>query len=443
MAVGEAYYPGITAGDAAAILPDGSVETVIVPPNSFFQVFELADTANATPLVVRTESGLTDTKVPVGALPILPDVYVVSPNFAHRWVSGDLKFRRDSNDAKDKAVADAVAAAQGALAAVPQRVSAEVQSVAATGAFKGEPGKDGANVVTTRDAVAGELQDPNSPSRAVLSATIAVAVAPLATLAEVDAVAALVNSGGNVIVSSDVTKVLAPGQVQLVVAPTPPTSIMDFGQPVIWFDAQKHTEADAAPVNSLRDYSGYVNNGALNAGATSPVMATAGINGRKAISLASASQFTSTFIASESGEMTVIFVGQVNTPPASLGYTLCDGITGAGDRLAVTVSDTLAIQLSRATLQSAPAGTMLTVPCVLAASFRADGSATVWVNGTKTAVPASLGTSIITGIQFGGRFNGINRVTGKLGNFGVLPKSLTDTEASALTSMLKTYWGIA
>ncbi|MDQ0735344.1 GDSL-type esterase/lipase family protein [Arthrobacter agilis] len=68
-------------------------------------------------------------------------------------------------------------AAQGALGqlevAVPERVSAEVAEVVASGVLKGEPGKDGANVATTRAAVAGELQDPTSPSRAVLSATIA------------------------------------------------------------------------------------------------------------------------------------------------------------------------------------------------------------------------------------------------------------------------------
>lgn len=111
----DVYYPGIAAGDAASITADGSVEA-IVTPNANYEVFELDDTLFTTPLIIKTPGGLSDTKVPVGALPIFPDVYVVSPNFAHNWKSGDLVFRRDSQDAKDKLVADAVAILQRASA---------------------------------------------------------------------------------------------------------------------------------------------------------------------------------------------------------------------------------------------------------------------------------------------------------------------------------------
>jgi hypothetical protein len=115
----DVYYPGIAAGDAAAITATGVVEA-IVTPNAEYRVYELADLTFSTPLTIKTPGGSTDTKVPVGALPIFPDVYVVSPNFAHNWKSGDLVFRRDSADAKDKAVADAVAAAQASQAAAEE-----------------------------------------------------------------------------------------------------------------------------------------------------------------------------------------------------------------------------------------------------------------------------------------------------------------------------------
>jgi hypothetical protein len=176
MAAGEAYYPSITAGDAASVQANGTVVQAIVQPNTFVQVFELTDTAYVTPLTIKTPSGLTDTKVPVGALPIFPDVYVVSPNFAHNWKSGTLVFRRDSADAKDKVVAESLAAAQIAASNAGTAAVADVAARIAAGQFKGEDGadgRDGANVATTRTAVAAELEDPASPSRTVLSSTIA------------------------------------------------------------------------------------------------------------------------------------------------------------------------------------------------------------------------------------------------------------------------------
>lgn len=167
----DVYYPGIAAGDSASIGPDGTVSAVVTP-NAFYQVFELSDTAFSTPLTIKTPAGLTDTKVPVGALPLFPDVYVVSPNFAHNWKSGGLVFRRDSADAKDLAVAGALAAAQQVAAGVPERVTAEVQTVAATGAFKGEAGRDGSNVVPTDAAIKQAIEDPASETSTALSATI-------------------------------------------------------------------------------------------------------------------------------------------------------------------------------------------------------------------------------------------------------------------------------
>ncbi|MHA7284828.1 hypothetical protein ACX80I_00970 [Arthrobacter sp. MDT3-44] len=150
----DVYYPSITAGDAASIQSDGSVVTSIVPPNSFFQVFELSDTGYSAPLTIKSTSGLTDTKVPVGALPIFPDVYVVSPNFAHLWKSGDLVFRRDSADAKDKAVADALAAAQEAASNAGAAAEAELAERIAAGEFKGDPGAPGSNTIPTEQAIA-------------------------------------------------------------------------------------------------------------------------------------------------------------------------------------------------------------------------------------------------------------------------------------------------
>lgn len=164
----DVYYPGIAAGDAASITATGVVEA-IVTPNASYQVFELADTTFTTPLTIKSPAGLTDTKVPVGALPIFPDVYVVSPNFAHNWKSGDLVFRRDSADAKDKAVADAVAAAQAAVDAVPT----EIQKAVDAGDFTGPPGKDGSNVVPTAQAVASEIQTPGTPARTALDGIFA------------------------------------------------------------------------------------------------------------------------------------------------------------------------------------------------------------------------------------------------------------------------------
>jgi hypothetical protein len=172
MAAGEAYYPSITAGDAASVQANGTVVQAIVQPNTFVQVFELSDTAYATPLTIKTPSGLTDTKVPVGSLPIFPDVYVVSPNFAHNWKSGDLVFRRDSADAKDKVVADSLAAAQLAAANAGAAAEAEVAARVAAGEFKGDDGRDGSNVVPTAQAIATEISTLGTPANAALSATV-------------------------------------------------------------------------------------------------------------------------------------------------------------------------------------------------------------------------------------------------------------------------------
>ncbi|WP_434993464.1 hypothetical protein [Arthrobacter sp. Ld5] len=166
----EAYYPGITAGDAASIQPDGTVERAFVPSNSFIQVFELSDTAYTTPLTIRSESGLTRTDVPVGDLPVLPDVYVQSPNFSHKWKSGDIVFRRDSQDAKDQAVSDALAAVQLAATNAGVEAVAEIARRIAEGEFKGN---DGSNVVPTAEAIAAEIQTPGTPAFTALSATIA------------------------------------------------------------------------------------------------------------------------------------------------------------------------------------------------------------------------------------------------------------------------------
>lgn len=120
------YYPGIAAGDAATIGTDGKV-SAIVTPNATYQVFEINDTSFSTPLQILTSaklpSGPTGREVPVGALPILPDVYVVSPNYSHYWKSGTLGFRRDSQDALLKAVADALALMQAAEIRIQQLVA--------------------------------------------------------------------------------------------------------------------------------------------------------------------------------------------------------------------------------------------------------------------------------------------------------------------------------
>ncbi|MGV0109847.1 hypothetical protein [Arthrobacter sp. CP30] len=122
------YYPGIAAGDAASVGPDGVV-SAIVTSNTAYQVFEEDDTTFSNPLTIKTPSGLTRLDVPVGALPIFPDVYVVSENFHHIWKSGDLSFRRDSNDAKDAAV---IAARDDAeLARIAAGLSAEAAEEAA------------------------------------------------------------------------------------------------------------------------------------------------------------------------------------------------------------------------------------------------------------------------------------------------------------------------
>ena len=67
-------------------------------------------------------------------------------------------------------------------------------------------------------AIAAQVANPASVIGSQLSATIDTkvsdAVAPLASTADLDAVAALIGAGGNVIASSDPNKVLTPGQVQ-------------------------------------------------------------------------------------------------------------------------------------------------------------------------------------------------------------------------------------
>lgn len=171
----DVYYPGIAAGDSASIGPDGTVSAVVTP-NATYQVFELSDAAFSTPLTIKTPAGLTDTKVPVGALPIFPDVYVVSPNFAHNWKSGGLVFRRDSADAKDQAVAAAVAAAQSAASTAGAAAVTDLKARIAAGDFKGTPGQDGSNVVPTAQAIAAEIQTPGTPANTALSATISEAV---------------------------------------------------------------------------------------------------------------------------------------------------------------------------------------------------------------------------------------------------------------------------
>jgi hypothetical protein len=165
MAAGEAFYPGIAAGDAASIGSDGVVRP-IVTPNATYQVYEIADTAFTTPLTIKTPAGQTATGVPVGALPILPDVYVVSPNFAHNWKSGSFVFRRDSQDAKDQAVAAALFAAQQAALSAGDSLQ-QVQTLIASGGGGG--GGTGGLVADTANpgmyltTGSGLLEDPANP----------------------------------------------------------------------------------------------------------------------------------------------------------------------------------------------------------------------------------------------------------------------------------------
>lgn len=167
----EVFYEGVVAGNSANVSTDGSVGVFIAAPGSEFQVFELGDASRSNPLPVKV-GGRTATSIRTSDRSVMPDVRVISDNYAHIFKSGTFEWERLSNDGMKKAVDEARSATQQIAAEVPDLVVAEVEAVAATGVFKGEPGKDGANVATTRAAVAGELQDPTSPSRAVLSATI-------------------------------------------------------------------------------------------------------------------------------------------------------------------------------------------------------------------------------------------------------------------------------
>lgn len=155
----EAYYEPTPATDGATMNP---------VPGAVFQVFEIADTAFATPLSLRVGSGNPTTTVTASdTLATLPGVYVTSPNFEHIWKSGTFEWRRDSIDGAKKAIEDAkIAASNSASASDASAVSAANSAQAA---------QDAAALV---DAPADQIMadtaaNPTTAFAGVLSATYA------------------------------------------------------------------------------------------------------------------------------------------------------------------------------------------------------------------------------------------------------------------------------
>lgn len=100
----EVFYPPIPATDS----------TLAPVPGAVFEVFELTDTAYATPLSLRVGDGNPSTTVTAGTLGTVPGTYVTSDNYSHNWKSGTFVWRRDSFDAAQKATEDSAIAARDA-----------------------------------------------------------------------------------------------------------------------------------------------------------------------------------------------------------------------------------------------------------------------------------------------------------------------------------------
>lgn len=140
----EAFYEPTPATDGASMNP---------VPGAVFQVFELSDTGFTTPLSLRVGSGNPTTSVVASeSLATLPGVYVTSPNFEHHWKSGSFVWRRDSIDGAKKSVEQSASLALSAANA-----AADVQLLAESGAFKGEPGPEGPRGLPGPNAVANDV----------------------------------------------------------------------------------------------------------------------------------------------------------------------------------------------------------------------------------------------------------------------------------------------
>lgn len=163
----DVFYPGTLAADP------GTVGRTPLP-SAVFQVFELTDTAQATPLPLKDASGLTVTSLSSTNQGVLPGIYVTSPNLSHNWVSGTWVWRRDSFDGAQAAVTAAKnASISGASLSPAGDLSFTTLggTVIAAGNVKGPQGNPGPNTLPADTAIAGFLNDPASLTRAAGNAT--------------------------------------------------------------------------------------------------------------------------------------------------------------------------------------------------------------------------------------------------------------------------------
>lgn len=145
-------------------------------------VYDVNDTANATPLALKDLSGLAlPNPITSSVDAFLPPL--IAPSEGIKVVGAGLTVVVFSHQGlKDEAVAAKLAAQSAAETAGADAV-AEVEARIAAGEFKGEKGADGSNVLPTDTAIKDAIENTGSATRGALNATIGDQVAPVASQA--------------------------------------------------------------------------------------------------------------------------------------------------------------------------------------------------------------------------------------------------------------------